>query len=96
MMGPGKPPRSAPPLNAAMNERRARIQALVVALLSSQGELGLLEGEHGLAGPAGEASAGWLEKNRRLVQRYQAVVRTAVTLDALIEQEISCDPLSGG
>lgn len=79
-----------------MNERRARIQALVVALLSSQGELGLLEAEHGLAGPPGEGSAGWLEKNRRLVQRYQAVVRTAVTLDALIEQEMASDQLNGG
>lgn len=78
-----------------MNDRRARIQALVVALLARQGELGLLEGEHGLAAPAGEGSAGWLEKNRRLVQRYQAVVRTAVTLDALIEQEMASDPLSG-
>ena len=79
-----------------MNERRARIQALVAALLTSQGELGLLEGEHGLAPRPGEGSAGWLEKNRRLVQRYQAVVRTAVTLDALIEQEMSSDQLSGG
>jgi hypothetical protein len=79
-----------------MNDRRARIQALVLALLASQGELGLLEGEHGLATAGGEPGAGWLEKNRRLVQRYQAVVRTAVTLDALIEQEMASDQLKGG
>lgn len=33
--------------------------------------------------------AGWLERNRRVVQRYQALVRSAATLDALVEQEAS-------
>jgi hypothetical protein len=80
-----------------MNDRRERIQALVLALLASQGDLGLLEGEHGggIGAGAGEISSGWLERNRRLVQRYQAVVRTAVTLDALIEQEMASDQLAG-
>ena len=32
--------------------------------------------------------AGWLERNRRVVQRYQALVRSAVTLDALVDQEV--------
>jgi hypothetical protein len=31
--------------------------------------------------------AGW--NQRRLVYRYQALVRSAVTLDALIDQEVS-------
>ena len=31
--------------------------------------------------------ASWLEHNQRLIQRYQALVRTAATLDALIDQE---------
>jgi hypothetical protein len=28
-----------------------------------------------------------LDRNRRLLQRYQAMVRTAVTLDALLDAE---------
>jgi hypothetical protein len=30
------------------------------------------------------------------VQRYQSLVRSAVTLDALIEQELGSDQLGGG
>jgi len=36
--------------------------------------------------------ASWLEHNRRLIQRYQALVRTAATLDALIDQEVGDPP----
>jgi len=36
--------------------------------------------------------ASWLEHNRRLIQRYQALVRTAATLDALIDQEVGNGP----
>jgi hypothetical protein len=36
--------------------------------------------------------ASWLEHNRRLIQRYQALVRTASTLDALIDQEVGNGP----
>ena len=36
--------------------------------------------------------ASWLEHNRRLIQRYQALVRTAATLDALIDQEVGDGP----
>ena len=32
-------------------------------------------------------AARWLERNRRVLQRYQALVRTAVTLDALLDAE---------
>jgi hypothetical protein len=36
--------------------------------------------------------ASWLEHNRRLIQRYQALVRTAATIDALIDQEVGNGP----
>jgi hypothetical protein len=36
--------------------------------------------------------ASWLEHNQRLIQRYQALVRTAATLDALIDQEVGNGP----
>jgi hypothetical protein len=79
-----------------MRDRRGRIHDLVIALLGAQPELGLLEEEQGIRlGQPLESSlrGGWLERNQRLVQRYQALVRTAVTIDALIEQEIGLDQL---
>jgi hypothetical protein len=69
-----------------MSDRRQRLHELVLALLQQQEGLELLDGDgHG----AGDDPAGWLERNRRLVLRYQALVRTAATLDALIDQEVS-------
>ena len=35
--------------------------------------------------------ATWLDRNRRLLKRYQALVRTALTLDALMDAEKDCD-----
>jgi hypothetical protein len=55
-----------------------------------QGELELLDGG-GQVPAAGADAASWLERNRRLVQRYQSLVRTAATLDALIDQEVAGD-----
>ncbi len=69
----------------------------MVALLAHQSDLGLLDddrsgpGVHPLGG-GGDAGS-WLERNRRVVQRYQSLVRSAVTLDALIEQELGSDQL---
>lgn len=71
-----------------MSDRRQRIHELVLALLARQQDLELLAGDG--AGLAGGADAGnWIERNRRVVQRYQALVRSAVTLDALVDQEMS-------
>jgi hypothetical protein len=71
-------------------DRRQRIRDLVVALIGQQGELELLDGG-GQVPAAGADAASWLERNRRLVQRYQNLVRTAATLDALIDQEVAGD-----
>ena len=76
-------------------DRRQRIHELVLALISQQSELDLLDDLPGggggrivsLAAAQGNP-AGWLERNRRVVQRYQSLVRSAVTLDALVDQEV--------
>ncbi len=87
----------APPL--PMSDRRQRIHTLVLALLAHQSDLELLDDERTGAGGSpltGVGDAGsWLERNRRVVQRYQSLVRSAVTLDALIEQELGSDQLGG-
>ena len=82
-----KPP--GPPAQRKQ-DRRQRISDLVVALIGQQGELELLDGG-GQVPAAGADAASWLERNRRLIQRYQSLVRTAATLDALIDQEIAGD-----
>jgi hypothetical protein len=82
-----------------MSDRRQRIHALVLALLAHQDDLELLDGDGAAAGGPPLGSSGdagnWLERNRRVVQRYQSLVRSAITLDALIEQELGNDQLSG-
>ena len=81
-----------------MADRRQRIHDLVLALLARQGDLELLDGDGLGRGPGAQANpAGWLERNHRVLQRYQALVRTAATLDALVEQEAGrADPLPEG
>lgn len=75
-----------------MTDRRQRIHELVLALLARQNAADLLDADaaagEGRIGPDGDAG-GWLERNRRVVNRYQALVRSAITLDALIDQEVS-------
>jgi hypothetical protein len=70
-----------------MSDRRKRIHDLVLALLAQQKDLELLAGD-GTCLPSGDP-CNWIERNRRVVQRYQAMVRSAVTLDALVDQEVN-------
>ena len=66
--------------------RRQRLHELLLALVSREEELPLLEADRpDLEG--GNAPGLWLDQNRRTLQRYQALVRTAVTLDALLDAE---------
>ena len=45
---------------------------------------------------SGAAPARWLDQNRRILHRYQALVRTAVTLDALVDAEDAPQDLTPG
>ena len=66
--------------------RRQRLHELLLALVAREDELPLLEADRpDLQG--GSAPGLWLDQNRRTLQRYQALVRTAVTLDALLDAE---------
>ncbi len=78
-------------------DRRQRIHELVLALLAQQRELELLDGDE--VGRSSGDPGSWIERNRRVVQRYQALVRSAVTLDALVDQEVNggfTTPAPGG
>jgi hypothetical protein len=72
-----------------MSDRRQRIHDLVLALLAQQGDLELLSGDG--SGLSGSHQGQWLERNRRVVQRYQSLVHSAVALDALVDQEVGCE-----
>jgi hypothetical protein len=70
------------------SERRQRLHDLLLALIAREEENPQLEG--------GMAPGRWLDQNRRTLQRYQALVRTAVTLDALLDAEDSPPDFSAG
>ena len=78
--------------DAFVLDRRRRLHELVVALIQQQDELELLDGEAprlDVAASSAQAHdpARWLDRNRRVLQRYQALVRSAVTIDALLDAE---------
>ena len=72
--------------------RRDRIHELLIALIHQQESFGLMEDENPIAEAKRNSTltqdpAAWLERNRRLLNKYQALVRSAVTLDALLDAE---------
>ena len=79
--------------NDAQAERRQRLHELLLALIARQENFELMDAD----GPSGFARSGtgegpaeaarWLDRNRRVLQHYQSLVRTAVTLDALLDAE---------
>lgn len=81
-----------------MADRRQRIHELVLALMARQSEVELLSEDGGPLGPGpaegtrhpGEA----MKRSQRVIRHYQALVHSAVTLDALIDQELAGSPLA--
>ena len=76
------------------HDRRQRLHDLVIALIAQQDDLPLLDPDQ--PDLEGTAPARWLDQNRRSLRRYQALVRTAVTLDALLDGEDNPQSLSAG
>ncbi len=74
-------------------ERRRRLHELVIALIRKQEVIELIDAESlNLDGKSsvlfnGEDPASWLERNRRILKKYQSLVRSAITLDALLDSE---------
>ena len=75
--------------------RRQRLHELVLALIAREEALPLMDGEWPEVS-GGAAPARWLDQNRRTLHRYQALVRTAVTLDALVDAEDGPQDLTPG
>ena len=75
-------------------ERRKRLHQLLIALIQQQKDLELID----VQAPAFDSKSGTsqnhdpailLDRNRRLIKRYQALVRSAITFDALLDSETS-------
>ena len=75
-----------------MSERRKRLHDLLLTLINKESDFELIEED------SNDLTSGYsekdslnlprvIEKNRKIIKRYQALVRTAVTLDALMDSE---------
>ena len=75
-----------------MAERRKRLHDLLLTLINKDNEFEFIqEDSSDLTSSHSEKDtlnlSRVIEKNRKIIKRYQAIVRTAVTLDALMVSE---------
>ena len=75
-----------------MSERRKRLHELLLVLINKQEDLDLIEvNSNDLAKSfSGNESRDFsksIERNRKILKKYRSLVRTAVTLDALMDSE---------
>ena len=75
-----------------MSERRKRLHELLLALINKQDYLELIEDDsNDLARSFSENESRdfskSIERNRKILKKYHSLVRTAVTLDALMDYE---------
>ena len=75
-----------------MSERRKRLHELLLALINKQDYLELIEDDsNDLAKSFSENESRdfskAIERNRKILKKYHSLVRTAVTLDALMDSE---------
>ncbi len=75
-----------------MSDRRKRLHELLLTLINKESNFELIEEDSSdLSSSYSEKDTANLsrviEKNRKIIKRYQSIVRTAVTLDALMDSE---------
>jgi len=70
--------------------RRHRQHEILIALIKQQDDLELMDSE----GPSfdfnvrhGTDPAKWMDRNRRVLLKYQSLVNTSITLDAMLDSE---------
>ena len=75
-----------------MSERRNRLHELLLALINKQDYLELIEDDsNDLAKTFSENESRdfskLIDRNRKILKKYHSLIRTAVTLDALMDSE---------
>ena len=79
--------------------RRSRLHEILIALINQQKDLELMEdGVQFFNGFINRSekydSSKIIERNQRIIKKYQSLVRSAIALDALLESE-QCDISDG-
>ncbi len=75
-----------------MSNRRKRLHELLLALINKQDYLELIEDDSKDLGKSFSENESRdvsksIERNRKILKKYHSLVRTAVTLDALMDSE---------
>ena len=75
-----------------MSERRKRLHELLLALVNKQDYFELIEDDsenlkNTFSSTDSKDFSKVIERNRKILKKYQSLVRTAVTLDALMDSE---------
>ena len=75
-----------------MSDRRKRLHEILLTLINKENNFELIEDDScNLTSKYSEKDtvnlSRVIEKNRKIIKRYQALVRSAVTLDALMDSE---------
>ena len=74
-----------------LSERRKRLHEILLTLINKESNFELIEDSDDLTTNFSDKDTANLsrviEKNRKIIKRYQAFVRTAVTLDTLMDSE---------
>ena len=75
-----------------MPDRRTRLHELLLALIKKEADFDMLEDDSSEVSSAysGLNSINFsrlVEKNRKIINKYQSIIRTAVFLDALMDSE---------
>ena len=72
--------------------RRSRLHEILIALISKQKDLELMDDDVQFFNNPIENSEKYhsskiIERNQRIIKKYQSLVRSAIALDALLESE---------
>ena len=72
--------------------RRSRLHEILIALINQQKDLELMDdGVQVFKNPVNHSekydSSKIIERNQRIIKKYQSLVRSAIALDALLESE---------
>ena len=72
--------------------RRSRLHEILIALINQQKDLELMDDDvQVFSNPINQSekydSSKIIERNQRIIKKYQSLVRSAIALDALLESE---------
>ena len=75
-----------------MSDRRKRLHEILLTLINKESNFELIEEDSGnlttnFSDKDNAILSRVIEKNRKIIRRYQALIKTAVTLDALLDSE---------